>query len=183
MNPGGPSESGVTFLLTLPNAVLETIGSDYDIASWEPRGIGYSVPAVNACEPPDPPTTNASSPSTRRRKVLNEYIIHGPNVPLSSFGDPQSYASQGEDCKLYMGSPLDAGPHMTTATVAQDLISILDAYSLTTEAQKSHQDPKLLNYWGISYGTMIGQTFASMFPSRLGRVVLDGVMDAEAWVL
>ena len=68
---------------------------------------------------------------------------------------------------------------MTTATVARDLISMLDAYTLTTEAQNSEQNSKLLNYWGFSYGTMIGQTFASMFPSRVGRVAIDGVMDAE----
>ena len=70
---------------------------------------------------------------------------------------------------------------MTTATVARDLISILDAYALTSDAQDSEQDPKLLNYWGFSYGSMIGLTFASMFPSRVGRVAIDGVMDAESW--
>ena len=31
---------------------------------------------------------------------------------------------------------------------------------------------------GVSYGTVLGTTFASLFPTRLGRFVLDGVVDA-----
>jgi pimeloyl-ACP methyl ester carboxylesterase len=35
-----------------------------------------------------------------------------------------------------------------------------------------------LQYIGWSYGTVLGNYFASMFPGRVGRIVLDGVMDA-----
>ncbi|KAE9372919.1 hypothetical protein N431DRAFT_376208 [Stipitochalara longipes BDJ] len=182
LNPGGPGDSGVTFLLTVPDSVLETVGSNYDLASWEPRGMGYSVPVVNSCQPPDSPATTLSSTTAKLRRQTHDMdIVHGPNLPLESLGSNTTYVSSGENCAIYMGGPLDAGPHMTTATVARDLISILDAYALTTDALKAEQDPKLLNYWGFSYGTMIGQTFASMFPSRLGRIVIDGVMNAESW--
>lgn len=37
----------------------------------------------------------------------------------------------------------------------------------------------LLRFWGFSYGTTVGNTFASMFPDRAERLVLDGSMDAE----
>jgi pimeloyl-ACP methyl ester carboxylesterase len=34
-----------------------------------------------------------------------------------------------------------------------------------------------LNFWGISYGTILGLTLAGMFPDRMGRVVLDSVVN------
>jgi pimeloyl-ACP methyl ester carboxylesterase len=60
-----------------------------------------------------------------------------------------------------------------------DLVSILDAYARSEDGKKCQSDPLLLNYWGMSYGTFLGQIFASMFPHRVGRVVLDGVLDPD----
>lgn len=34
-------------------------------------------------------------------------------------------------------------------------------------------------YFGVSYGTVLGATFAHLFPGHVGRMVLDGVVDAE----
>ncbi|CAE6406839.1 unnamed protein product, partial [Rhizoctonia solani] len=38
-----------------------------------------------------------------------------------------------------------------------------------------------LNYWGFSYGTVLGQTFAAMRPNLVKRMVLDGVSGVEAY--
>lgn len=64
---------------------------------------------------------------------------------------------------------------MSTVVVARDMLSIVDAFA-ATERGKTTKDSSLLNYWGISYGTFIGETFASMYPDRVGRVVLDGTI-------
>ena len=45
-----------------------------------------------------------------------------------------------------------------------------------TAWRKGHE--KIL-FWGLSYGTLIGQTFAAMHPNRIERFILDGVSDAE----
>jgi pimeloyl-ACP methyl ester carboxylesterase len=39
-----------------------------------------------------------------------------------------------------------------------------------------------LMYWGFSYGTFLGATFASMFPDKVGRMILDGVVHADYYV-
>ncbi|RDH19486.1 hypothetical protein M747DRAFT_323680 [Aspergillus niger ATCC 13496] len=38
-----------------------------------------------------------------------------------------------------------------------------------------------LQYWGYSYGTLLGVTYASLFPNQVQRMVLDGVVDALSW--
>ncbi|KAF9026342.1 hypothetical protein BDZ89DRAFT_1067689 [Hymenopellis radicata] len=57
-----------------------------------------------------------------------------------------------------------------TDNVARDMLRITEA---------NGQDD--LMYWGVSYGTTIGATFASLFPDRIGRMVLDGVMDVDGY--
>lgn len=145
------------------------VGTNYDIISWDPRGVGQSIPSAS-CLGPNLPS---------RSKIPN---IHGPEFNESDWAEVVgSSLAFGERCEPQIGGKDQAGPHMTTAIVARDMISILDAFA-KTEAGRSVEEPSLLNYWGISYGTMLGQTFASMFPKRVGRVILDAVVDPDDFV-
>lgn len=89
----------------------------------------------------------------------------------------------GALCKDSVG---DAAQFMDTKTVATDMLYLLD---------KIGQE-KLL-YWAIvsaflsvdisfellpqSYGSVLGQYFATLFPEKVGRMVIDGIADAEKW--
>lgn len=33
---------------------------------------------------------------------------------------------------------------------------------------------EMLDYWGFSYGTILGAIYANSFPDRVGKMVLDG---------
>jgi pimeloyl-ACP methyl ester carboxylesterase len=93
--------------------------------------------------------------------------------------------------------------HVSTPAVARDMLSILDAWDAwmeekgevdsskdndqiqsleIVEEDKSLDTKGKLVYWGFSYGTLLGATFAAMFPDRVGRVILDGVVDADYYV-
>ena len=60
--------------------------------------------------------------------------------------------------------------HATTDNVARDMLSIVEAYG-----------QEKLRYWGISYGTALGSVFASMFPDKVERMVIDAVLDQEGY--
>lgn len=107
----------------------------------------------------------------------------GPEIPeLFLEAAYQNATVNGEICQEQIGGPNDAGPHMTTSVNAKDMISILDAFAASPEAV-GVENATDLNYWGFSYGTFLGQTFASMFPDRVGRMVIDAVVDPEDYIL
>jgi len=60
--------------------------------------------------------------------------------------------------------------HLSTADTARDLDLIRQAVG----------DEKL-SYYGISYGSYLGQTYAAMFPDNVRAMIIDGVLDPVAW--
>jgi pimeloyl-ACP methyl ester carboxylesterase len=62
-------------------------------------------------------------------------------------------------------------PYVTTANVARDL-----------DRLRADVGDSKLNYLGFSYGTFLGATYGSLFPEHLGRVVLDGPVDANDYI-
>lgn len=69
----------------------------------------------------------------------------------------------GEDCRRQTGPLFD---HVDTLSVVRDVDAIRAAVG----------DEKL-SYYGVSYGTLIGQEYAELFPHRIRALVLDSNMD------
>lgn len=163
---GGPGDPGVDFLLEHGHSiVLPVIGTNYDIVSFDPRGMGRSIPLADC--------SSSSSSKVRRRN----FGLSGPELDSSYWtGEFQTSMEFGAECNATIGGPDQAGPHMSTAVVATDMLSIVDAFAQTEHGQ-SVNSSSLLNYWGFSYGSFLGETFASMYPDRVGRFAIDGEFD------
>jgi pimeloyl-ACP methyl ester carboxylesterase len=71
---------------------------------------------------------------------------------------------------LYLTICADEDSIGTTANV-RDMVTMADAlYGADTD----------INFYGISYGTYVGMIFTQMFPDRVGKVFLDGVVNPQA---
>lgn len=146
------------------------VGTNWDIVGFDPRGIYLSEPLANCSG------TTASQNSTLSSRSV-------PRLPDDYFQSFIDFGIElGTQCEKTIGGDLAAGPHMSTATTARDMLSIVDAFAATDDGQRSSKPRTLLNYYGISYGTFLGQTFASMFPERVGNMVLDGVVNPEGYL-
>lgn len=66
--------------------------------------------------------------------------------------------------------------YANTVGTASDMLRYVEKRN---EALGQPASEAKLYYYGVSYGTVLGTTFASLFPDRIGRMVLDGVEDAD----
>lgn len=150
------------------------IGTNWDIVGFDPRGTWLSEPVLNCSA-----KTTAQDATTKSRSgTKGSHGFYEKFTPWMRYG-----AQIGSDCATNAGGELDAGRYMSTAINARDMLSIVDAFAATEDAQRAARPSHLLNYFGISYGTFLGQTFASMFPERVGKMVLDGVVDPDDYVI
>ncbi|HEY0902729.1 MAG TPA: alpha/beta hydrolase [Marmoricola sp.] len=148
VNPGGPGGSGVNYAAAGSLQFGRPLSQAFDIVGFDPRGVGQSS-TLECLTTGQLDTLVAFDPDPDDLAERNDMdrLIHG----------------FGQGCLDRSG---DITRHMSTREVVRDL-DILRA---------ALDEPKL-HYLGASYGTLIGATYADMFPDRVGRFVLDGAID------
>jgi len=149
VNPGGPGGSGLSLATFVAQGLDPTVASQYTIVGFDTRGVGSSVPSLR-CDP---------SFFSRARP---DYIPSGAAEELQNIDRAKEYA---QDCEKAYGWLL---PYMTTEDIARDMDSIRAALG-----------QQQISYFGYSYGTYIGQVYATLFPHRLRRMVLDSTVDPD----
>ncbi|KDN37254.1 alpha/beta-hydrolase [Tilletiaria anomala UBC 951] len=168
LNPGGPGGSGVDFMttprpvannLTFSDLFNQLTKGRYDYLSFDPRGVGRTWPRANCWKSPADSCVNNM---VRASQGMYGSIKGGGDAHLGELLAEMELVSQvcaqneeTRDTLQYIG---------TTAT-ARDMRLLYTAVGDTG-----------LNYWGFSYGSTLGATFADMFPSEVRRLVIDGVM-------
>lgn len=149
VNPGGPGVSGVDYAERADSIVGPDVRRAYDVVGFDPRGVGQSSPV--ACLTDDD---------------LDESLNEGdatPDTPAEVAEALEGLEEYAASCQEEAGDLL---PHVGTDDVARDLDII-----------RSVLGEETLTYLGKSYGTLIGAEYARHFPTRVGRLVLDGPMD------
>ena len=153
LNPGGPGGSGVEFVRAVAKVLPLELRARFDIVGFDPRGINFSTPL-------------------RCFDTFDEALATLPPFPFPDTPPEEETLRASDDalaaaCAAHGGAILD---HMSTADAARDMDLLRAALG----------DEKV-NYLGLSYGSMLGQNYANLFPSRVGAFVIDGVLDPIAW--
>lgn len=155
VNPGGPGGSGYDFIReSLDYATDERLQAAFDVVGFDPRGVGRST-AVTCYEDP---------------VELDEYIY---GIVPGEWGSDEWLAESSEATRAFGERCLElTGPLLglvDTASAARDVDMLRAALGDRT-----------LKYLGYSYGSLLGQVYAELFPEKTGRLVLDGAVDPAA---
>ncbi|KAH9859128.1 alpha/beta-hydrolase [Lenzites betulinus] len=159
INPGGPGESGTKMVGRFGLRISRVVGGEFDVLGFDPRGIGASMPSASCFDTDsqralwrlqeDARLLNASDDSTVYLELARQSLM-------------------GQRCEQKIGGERGIGRFMGTPDVARDMLEI---------SQLLGQEK--LQYWGFSYGSVLGQYFSAIYPDKIGRVIIDGVYDAH----
>ncbi|MFE3660356.1 alpha/beta hydrolase [Streptomyces sp. NPDC059165] len=154
-NPGGPGGPGTVQFPQEYELFPREVRERFDIVSWDPRGVGSST-AVNCfTNPAAAEAWTASKPA---------------GFPAGEQERTAWIAAYKDLARRCRQRDPDLLRHVSTADTARDLDQLRQAVG----------EPRL-NYLGISYGTILGATYANLFPGRVRAMVLDSDIDPTAW--
>ncbi|MDQ1289315.1 MAG: hypothetical protein QG622_2881, partial [Actinomycetota bacterium] len=156
VNPGGPGGSGVARAATAPDYLMPTVLERFDVVGFDPRGTNFSD------------NVKCFKDSGAQQRTVG--TITSTVFPFTE-ADRKTWVTQsrsyGEACST-TGTALTGS--VSTAEVARDMDVL----------RRVLGDDKL-TYFGLSYGTYLGNVYASLFPDRVRAIALDGVIDPVAW--
>ncbi|KAJ7617120.1 TAP-like protein-domain-containing protein [Roridomyces roridus] len=155
-SPGGPGASGVDFIQQFGHKISVIVGPEFDIVGCDPRGISRSTPRASFFE------------DRAERNLF--WSTSGNSITASSSDDALARMWAQSMLVGRLAGERDDGNlrFIHSDYTARDMLRIVEAHGR-----------EKIQYWGFSYGSVLGATFAAMFPDKVGRLVIDGVVDSE----
>lgn len=150
-NPGGPGSSGYDWVKDSSEYLgTKALRADWNILGFDPRGVGRS-----------------SAVWCLSDSEYDEFLY---GVSGSDIGTEEDITAAREATAEFASKCLEnTGPlleFVDTVSAAKDM----DVLRAVIGQSK-------LNFLGYSYGSFLGTTYATLFPERVGRFVLDGAID------
>ena len=147
VNPGGPGVSG-TYLAEFAEQIYgQSVVDAFDIVAWDPRGTGLTEPGLDCVDDYDAFFALDASPDTAQEQ---QAILDAAN-------------EFGASCRERSGGVL---AYVSTEATARDM-----------EQMRLALEEDTISYFGFSYGSEIGVTWASLFPDTVRALVIDGAAD------
>jgi len=151
--PSGPGDSGVAMVAERGQALDAITGGRFDVVGWDIRGgAGASAPVTCFADATEQASFWEGLPVPTTRAEERRYLAK--TIALA------------QRCGERNGELL---AHIATADTARDLDHL-----------RRLVGDRRLTYLGESFGTLIGQTYANLFPRRVRAMALDGVIDPVA---
>ncbi len=153
VNPGGPGSSGQKFVRQLRRGLSSTLLDRFDIVGWDPRGVGGSGEIRCYSD----------------QKSYDRYYAVDPDP--DSPAEVAALVDTAREFALACGAKnsRDVLRFAGTADVIDDMDAIRAALGEDT-----------INFFGFSYGTLLGLRYADKYPKRVRAFALDGVLDPTA---
>lgn len=148
VNPGGPGGSALDYADSMVRQFGSSVTDMYDIVGVDPRGVGESTP-LKCMSGSEFDAFTQVDPS--------------PDDETEVTALRQSLTDLGQACQDESGA---LAAHVSTEEAARDMDVVRTLLGRTT-----------FDWFGASYGTQLGATYANLFPDRVGRMVLDGAVD------
>ncbi|KAJ7171065.1 hypothetical protein C8R46DRAFT_1087578 [Mycena filopes] len=172
-NFGGPGVSGRDASFASGARIQNFTGNRHDIISFDQRGVGRSTPKVNCFG-------SALKYQMFQTNTVFETTFSVPREPFSDAGravlvEQQKEAlaleeTQGAVCAETIGA--EALGFMSTTTTIYDMEEI-------SRVLDGEDAP--INFWGGSYGSIVGAYLANMLPHKAGKILIDGVVPSDMW--
>ncbi|GGO95491.1 alpha/beta hydrolase [Actinomyces gaoshouyii] len=157
INPGGPGGSGVDILPQVTSIQFsKDVVTAYDVIGFDPRGVGAST-AIDCLTDAE---LDAERSGTESSSLPDDATGEQKRAAVA-----EETAEREAKCRART-RPVALLDHVDTVSAAKDL-DILRAVTGNSA----------LTYFGYSYGTFLGATYADLFPGNVGRFVLDGAVD------
>jgi pimeloyl-ACP methyl ester carboxylesterase len=155
VNFGGPGGDAVDTIHAIGGDLFGAVNDHFDIVAVDPRGVTETQPSVD-CHANQETQGIYSKPFVTPFNLDKDALIAKDRQYIQ-----QCIDQNGTDVLRYI----------TTVNTARDMDRV-----------RAAMGDQRLNYFGFSYGTFLGSTYASLFPNRYRAMVLDGPVDVNGWI-